>query len=97
MNNAELAAKMFERFKTLSLGGAAERDAFMATVLEYFSSTDGWIVPDDKLNVPQQRAVRRMIDRAKLAQYTDVQLRILGSFEYHQAEWIKQLRRKFAP
>ena len=83
---------MFARFKTLQ-AGAAEHEAFIATAMEFLSNGSGWLVPDRLLNRPQVKAIHTLRERAQHANFIDVQLRIAGSFEYHQADFVKKFVR----
>ncbi len=45
----------------------------------------------DKINSLQLASLHHQIERAKHAHYTNLQVRIGGKFEYHEADWIKHL------
>ncbi len=52
-----------------------------------------FILNDDDLNGLQIESIHKLIERAKLGNFTNAQLRIEGKYEYHEADWIKFLRR----
>jgi hypothetical protein len=45
----------------------------------------------DKINKIQFKTIRRTIERAKHAHYTNIHLRINGKDEYEEADWLKHL------
>jgi hypothetical protein len=45
----------------------------------------------DKINSLQLESLRKQIKRTKHAHFTNLQVRINGEFEYHEADWIKHL------
>jgi hypothetical protein len=58
------------------------------------NSSDGWFLPLDAVNDMQERSIDRLIQRAKHAHYIDVDMRINGQNEHHEADWIKHMRRR---
>lgn len=53
-----------------------------------------WSLTGKSINSIQVDSIDRLIQRAKGAHYVDVRVRINGKFEWHQADWIKHMRRR---
>lgn len=52
----------------------------------------GWFLPMDAVNRIQADSIDQLIRRAKGAHHADVDLRINGQNEHHEADWIKHMR-----
>lgn len=46
---------------------------------------------DNKVNDLQVRSIKRLIERAKHAHYTNIYMRINGADELVEADWLKHL------
>lgn len=55
-----------------------------------------WI-PLDRINDLQITSIRRLIARAKGAHMTDIDMRINGQNERHEADWLKHMREQINP
>lgn len=53
---------------------------------------EGWFLPKDKLNSLQHASVDLITQRARGAHMTDIDMRINGQNEHHQADWLKHLQ-----
>ena len=56
-----------------------------------------WLITDEKINSLQVASIQRLIDRTKHAHYTDVLLRINGTNERYEADWLKHMTRTAPP
>ena len=56
-----------------------------------------WLITDEMINSLQVDSIQRLIDRARHAHMTDIKLRINGQDEWHQADWIKHMKRAASP
>jgi hypothetical protein len=50
-----------------------------------------WVLKDHTINKLQQRSIEQLVRRCKSAHQTDCILRINGTYEVYQADWIKSL------
>ncbi len=51
-------------------------------------------IPDERLNEPMRRWLKRLLDRAQHANYVNVTVRRSGRDEKFEADWIKHLEIK---
>lgn len=56
-----------------------------------------WCLTDKKINDLQTASIDGLIARCKQAHFVNVQIRINGEFETHEADWLKHLRRVTEP
>lgn len=54
---------------------------------------NGWWLSADSINDLQQASVDRQIRRCKVAHHTDLDVRINGKNESHEADWVKHMVR----
>lgn len=52
----------------------------------------GWYLPRKPLNDLQIDSVNEQIKRCRQAHFTNIQIRINGEFEIHEADWIKHMK-----
>jgi hypothetical protein len=51
----------------------------------------GYFVPLDKINGLQCASIERLVDRARGAHWTNIDMRINGANEHFEADWIKHM------
>lgn len=51
----------------------------------------GWFLPRDKVSDTMAEAINRIIQRGKQAHFINLEIRINGTNEYEEADWVKHL------
>lgn len=69
------------------------REPLRARLSEPEPEPVAWLITDEMINSLQVDSIQRLIDRARHAHMTDIKLRINGQDEWHQADWIKHMKR----
>jgi len=50
-----------------------------------------WLINDKKINHLQIKSIKRLIERARHAHMTNIELRINGQYEWYEGDWIKHM------
>lgn len=56
-----------------------------------------WCLTDQNINDLQTQSIDRLIARCKQGHFVDIRVRINGTYEIHEADWLKHIKRVTDP